>query len=73
MVRLLIFLLLLCAAALGLTWLADHPGQVELTWAGYRIEASAMVALGFVVVLALLHRRVRLGDHPFLSFAFLPW
>ncbi|HLW93479.1 MAG TPA: heme biosynthesis HemY N-terminal domain-containing protein [Roseiarcus sp.] len=53
MVRLLIFLALLCLAALGLTWLADHPGQVELTWGGYRVEASAMVALGFVVVLAI--------------------
>jgi HemY protein len=54
MVRVVIFLGLLCAAALGLTWLADHPGQVELTWGGYRIEASAMVGLGFVVALALL-------------------
>jgi HemY protein len=54
MVRVVIFLGLLCVAALGLTWLADHPGQVELTWGGYRIEASAMVALGVVVALALL-------------------
>ncbi|HYC24966.1 MAG TPA: heme biosynthesis HemY N-terminal domain-containing protein [Roseiarcus sp.] len=53
MVRLLIFLALLGAAALGLTWLADHPGQVEMTWGGYRIEASVMVAMGFVVALAI--------------------
>jgi HemY protein len=53
MVRLLIFLVLLCAAALGLTWLADHPGEVQLTWGGYRIEASATVALAFVVALAI--------------------
>ena len=54
MVRLLIFLVLLCLAALGLTWLADHPGQVAIVWGGYRIEASGMVALGFVVALAIV-------------------
>ncbi|HLH51159.1 MAG TPA: heme biosynthesis HemY N-terminal domain-containing protein [Roseiarcus sp.] len=54
MVRLVIFLGLLCLAALGLAWLADHPGQVELTWGGYHIQASAMVALGFVVALAIV-------------------
>src|SRR5579885_3498748 len=54
MVRLLIFLGLLCLAALGLAWLADHPGQVVLTWGGYRIEASASVALGVVVALAVV-------------------
>ena len=54
MARLLLFLVFLCAVALGLAWLADHPGQVDLIWGGYRIEASAMVALGFVVALALV-------------------
>lgn len=54
MVRLVIFLGLLCLAALGLAWLADHPGQVELTWGGYHIQASAMIALGFVVALAIV-------------------
>jgi HemY protein len=54
MARLLLFLVLLCAAALGLAWLADHPGPVDLVWGGYKIEASAMVALGFVVALALV-------------------
>jgi HemY protein len=53
MVRLLIFLALLCGAAIGLAWLADHPGQVEATWGGYRIEASAMAALGFVAAAAV--------------------
>src|SRR5271169_1872782 len=53
MVRLLIFLALLCAVALGLAWLADHPGQVEVTWGGYRIEASAMAGLGFVAAAAV--------------------
>ncbi len=55
MVRLLIFLALLCLVALGLTWLADHhPGEVVLTWGGYRVKASAMVAFGLVVALAIV-------------------
>jgi HemY protein len=55
MVRLLVFLALLCLAVLGLTWFADHPGQVGLTWQGYRIETSLMmVAAAGVLVLAVL-------------------
>lgn len=52
--RLLLFLALLCLAALGLAWLADHPGQVGVTWDGYRVETSLMVALGVVVALAIV-------------------
>lgn len=54
MVRLLLFLALLCLAALGLGWFADHPGQVGLTWGGYRVEMSLMVAAGGVVALAIV-------------------
>src|SRR5580693_1455632 len=54
MVRLLLFLALLCLAALGLAWLADHPGQVGLTWQGYRVETSLMVAAGGVIALAIV-------------------
>jgi HemY protein len=54
MVRLLIFLALLCLVALGLTWLADHPGEVVLTWGDHRAKASASVALGIVVALAIV-------------------
>jgi HemY protein len=54
MVRLLLFLALLCLAALGLAWFADHPGQVGLTWEGYRVETSLMVATGGVIALAIV-------------------
>jgi HemY protein len=54
MVRLLLFLALLCLVALGLAWFADHPGQVGLTWQGYRVETSLMVAAGVVVALAIV-------------------
>ncbi|MBX6327375.1 MAG: heme biosynthesis protein HemY [Pseudolabrys sp.] len=58
MVRILLFLASLALLALGLAWLADRPGEVAVTWLGYRIETSVMVA-GFglavlVVVLTLL-------------------
>src|ERR1700689_2718345 len=54
MSRLLLFLALLCLVALGLGWLADHPGEVGVTWGGYRVETSLMVALGGVVALAIV-------------------
>src|ERR1700689_4082615 len=54
MSRLLLFLALLCLVALGLGRLADHPGEVGVTWGGYRVETSLMVALGGVVALAIV-------------------
>jgi HemY protein len=54
MVRLLAFVALLCLAVLGFTWFADHPGQVGLTWQGYRIETSLTVAATGVLALAVL-------------------
>ena len=53
MVRLLIFLAALALAALGLTWLANNPGVVDLTWRGEEYEVSLMFALGAVLALAV--------------------
>ena len=53
MVRLLIFLAALALAALGLTWLANNPGVVDLTWRGEEYEVSLMLALGAVLALAV--------------------
>jgi HemY protein len=52
--RVLLYLALLCLIALGLSWLADQPGEVGITWSGYRIETSLMVALGAIVALAVV-------------------
>ena len=49
MIRVVIFLAAIAALALGAAWLADRPGDVVITWLGYRIETSVMVLLGFVV------------------------
>jgi HemY protein len=44
MIRILFFVLVIVAAAMGLAWLADRPGTVTIEWLGYQIETSAFVA-----------------------------
>ena len=53
MFRLLIFLAALALAAWGLTWLADNPGVVTVTWRGVEYQVSLMLALGVVAALAV--------------------
>src|SRR5271155_1635520 len=54
MVRLLLFFAALALAAYGLTWLAENPGEVALTWRGVEYDVSLMVGLGVVAGLAIL-------------------
>ncbi len=54
MIRLLLFFVLLAAASFGFAWLADRPGEIVLTWQGYRIETTLLVALGAVAVLTIV-------------------
>ncbi len=54
MIRVLIFLLLLAAAALGISWLVNHPGEISLTWQGYNIQTTVAVASGIVAAIALI-------------------
>lgn len=51
MIRVLLFLVLVVAVAIGVAWLADRPGDIVITWLGYHIETSIFVG---AVVLALL-------------------
>ena len=73
MVRLLIFLAALALVAGGLTWLANNPGVVDVTWRGEEYEVSLMFALGAVLALANCDRD-RVGPaalrlpHPFAGF-----
>ena len=53
MVRLLLFFAALALAAYGLTWLAENPGEVTLTWRGVEVNVSLMLALGIVLALAI--------------------
>jgi HemY protein len=53
MIRVLLFLALVALVALGAVWIADRPGDIAITWQGWRIETSVMVAavtLGGIVV-----------------------
>ena len=40
--------------AFGVVWFADRPGDVAITWQGYRIETSVMVALAAVGIVSLV-------------------
>lgn len=57
MVRLVLFLLAVAAAAAGLAWLADRPGSLVVNWQGYEVETSvfrAIVLLAMTVGLAIV-------------------
>lgn len=51
MIRILVYLALIFAAAAGFAWLADRPGEISLVWQGYEITTSLMV--GAVALAAL--------------------
>jgi HemY protein len=51
MIRVLVFLFVVAAAAWGAVWLAERPGDVVITWMGWHVETSVMVALATVATL----------------------
>src|SRR6476646_2289231 len=53
MIRVLVFLAAAAFIALGVVWLADRPGQIAITWLGYRADTSVMVAVVAIVALAI--------------------
>ena len=53
MIRVVIFLIVVGLLAFGVTWFADRPGTVVVTWQGWRIETSLMM-LGAGVVAAMV-------------------
>ena len=52
MIRVVAFLIAVALIAAGVAWVADRPGDVAVTWMGYRIETSVMVAA--LALLALI-------------------
>jgi HemY protein len=54
MIRVIVFLVSVALIAAGFVWFADRPGDVAITWMGYRIETSLMVAVFAVAALVLV-------------------
>jgi HemY protein len=54
MIRVVVFLVTAGLLALGVVWLADRPGQVAITWLGYRTDTSVMVAITAIIALAII-------------------
>ena len=52
MIRVLTFVIVVIAAALGLAWFADRPGAITVEWLGYEIKTSAFV--GALVLAAIV-------------------
>jgi HemY protein len=56
-IRIAIFLAAIAITGLGIAWFADRPGEVVMTWQGWRVSTSLMVAavaLLAVIALAML-------------------
>lgn len=53
MIRVALYILVVGAIAVGTAWLADRPGEVVLTWQGWRVETTVMVALIALIVLVV--------------------
>jgi HemY protein len=53
MIRVVLFLVAAGLLALGVVWLADRPGQIAITWLGYRTDTSVMVAIVAIVAFAI--------------------
>jgi len=51
MLRILSFFLLVLLLGLGFAWLADRPGELAITFGGYRYEVTLMVAAVLVVAI----------------------
>jgi HemY protein len=52
--RVIFFLTVIAALALGGAWIADRPGEVAINWLGWRIETSVLVAMAAVAAMMAL-------------------
>src|SRR5947209_20183190 len=43
MIRVVVFLAVIGLLAVGAVWLADRPGEVAITWQGYRVDTSVAI------------------------------
>jgi len=54
MIRIVLFLASVTIIAAGFAWIADRPGEVAITWLGYRVETSVLVGAFAIAVLVLI-------------------
>jgi HemY protein len=54
MIRIVLFLISVLVVAWGFAWVADRPGEIAITWMGYRVETSVIVAAFAVAALVLV-------------------
>jgi HemY protein len=54
MIRVVFYFVLVTLIAIGGAWLADRPGDVVITWLGWRIDISLMVAAAAMALVAIL-------------------
>lgn len=54
MIRLIVFLAIAAVLAFAASWLADHPGEIALTWQGFQVETSVAVLLVGILVVGVL-------------------
>jgi HemY protein len=55
MIRVLVYLVIVFAVAIGAAWLADRPGEVVLHWQGYEIRTSLLLAAaGVLAIMAVI-------------------
>lgn len=50
MLRLLLYLIVVGAIGAGAAWLAGQPGELAITWLGYRIETSVFAAIAIILL-----------------------
>ena len=53
MIRIVLFLVSVTLIAVGFAWVADRPGEVAISWMGYRAETSVLVAAFAIVALVV--------------------
>jgi len=54
MIRVVVFLVLTAAFAYVAVWLADHPGEVSITWLGYHAGPPIGILIGAIACAAVL-------------------
>jgi HemY protein len=53
MIRVVLFLISVSIIGWGFAWIADRPGEVAITWMGYRVETSVIIAAFAIAIIVL--------------------